>query len=63
MEKDKIRKAISQVKLEDEEHHERNIKILTQEVDDYSSPWKGDAVGLNAVMNQLIQAKLPLKYL
>ena len=51
MDKDKICKAISQVKLEDEAYHERNIEILTQEYDDYSSPWKGDAVGLNAVTN------------
>ena len=53
MDKDKIRKEISQVKLEDEAYCERNIKILTQEDDDYSSPWKGDAVGLNAVTNHL----------
>ena len=38
MDKDKIRKAISQVKLEDEAYHERNIEILTREDDDYSSP-------------------------
>ena len=30
MEKDKIRMAISHVKLEDEAYHERNIEILTQ---------------------------------
>ena len=30
MEKDKICKAISQVKLEDEAYHERNIEMLTQ---------------------------------
>ena len=51
MEKEKIRKATSQVKLSDEAYHERNIDILTQEDDDYSLPWKGDAVGLNAVKN------------
>ena len=51
MDKDKICKAISQVKLEDEAYHVRNIEILTQEDDDYISPWKGDAVGLNAVTN------------
>ena len=44
-------KAISRVKLGDEAEHERNIEILTQEDDDYSSPWKGDAVGLNVVKN------------
>ena len=51
MEKDKIRKAISQVKLEDEAYHERNIEILTKEDDNYKSPWKGDAAGLNVVAN------------
>ena len=51
MDKDKIRKAISHVKLEDEAYHERNIEILTQEDDDYKSPWKGDAAGLNSVTN------------
>ena len=51
MDKDKMHKTISQVKLEDEAYHERNIEILTQEDDDYSSPWKGYAVGLNAVTN------------
>ena len=51
IDKDKIRKAIPQVKLEDEAYHERNIEILTQEDDVYKSPWKGDAVGLNTVTN------------
>ena len=51
MDKDKICTAISQVKLEDEAYHERIIEYLTQEDDDYSSPWKGNAVGLNAVTN------------
>ena len=51
MDKDKICKAISKVKLEEEAYHERNIKILTQEDDNYNSPWKGDASGLNAVTN------------
>ena len=60
MDKDKIRKAISKVKLEVEAYHERNIEILTQEVDDYRSSWKGDAVGLNALTNQVIREKLPL---
>ena len=40
MYKHKIRKAISHVKLEDEAYHERNIEILTQEDDNYKSPWK-----------------------
>ena len=40
MEKDKIRTAISQVKLEDEAYHERIIEYLTHEDDDYSLPWK-----------------------
>ena len=51
MDKDKICTAISQVKLEDEAYNECIIEYLTQEDDDYSSPWKGDAVGLNAVTN------------
>ena len=51
MDEDKIRKVISQVKLEDEAYHERNTEILTQEDDDYSSPWKGCAVGFAAVTN------------
>ena len=38
MDKDKIHKAISKVKLEDEAYHERNIEILTQEDDNYKSP-------------------------
>ena len=38
MDKDKIRKAISRVKLEDEEDHERNIVYLAQEDDNYKSP-------------------------
>ena len=49
MDKDKICEAISQVKHEDEAYHERNIEMLTHEVDDYSSPWKGVAVGFAAV--------------
>ena len=51
MDKDKIRTEISQIKLEDEAYHERIIEYLSQEDDDYSSPWKGDAVGLNVVTN------------
>ena len=49
IDKDKICKAISHVKLEDEAYHERNIEILTHEDDHYKLPWKGDAVGLNVV--------------
>ena len=49
MHKDKISEAISQVKLEDEAYHERNIEMLNHEDDDYSSSWKGDAVGFTAV--------------
>ena len=51
MDKDKISKAISHVKLEDEAYHERNIEILTQEDDHYKSPRKEDVAGLNAVTN------------
>ena len=61
MDKDKIRKAISQVKLEDEAYHERNIGILTQEDDEYSSPWKGYAVGLNVVTNSNDSGKITFK--
>ena len=43
MDKNNIHKAISHVKLEDEAEHERNIEMLTQEDDDYKSPWKEDA--------------------
>ena len=49
MDKNKISEAISQVKHEDEAYHERNIEMLTHEYDDYSSSWKGDAVGFAAV--------------
>ena len=49
MDKDKIREAISQVKLEDESYHERIIEYLTHEDDDYSLSWKGDAVGFAVV--------------
>ena len=37
MDKNEIRKAISYVKLEDEEEHERNIENMVQD-DDYNSP-------------------------
>ena len=49
MDKDKICKAISPVKLEDEAEHERNIDYLAQEDDDYKSPWKEYAAGLKVV--------------
>ena len=49
MDKDKIRKAISHVKLEDEAYHERNIEILTKEDGDHNSPWKVDAADLRVV--------------
>ena len=61
IDKDKIRKAISQVKLEDEAYHERNIEILTQEDDVYKSPWKGDAAGLNAVTNSSDSGEITFK--
>ena len=63
IDKDKISKATSQVKLEDEAYHERIIEYLTQEDDEYSSPWKGDAVGLNAVTNSSDSGKITFKYL
>ena len=49
MDEDKICKAISHVKLEDEVEHERNIRYLAQEDDDYKLPWKEDAAGLKVV--------------
>ena len=39
MDKDEICKAISHVKSEDEEEHERNIENMVQD-DDYNLPWK-----------------------
>ena len=49
MDKNEIRKAISHVKFEDEEEHERNIENMVQD-DDYKSPWKiKDATGLKVV--------------
>ena len=39
MDKDEILKAISHVKSEDEEDHERNIENMVQD-DDYKLPWK-----------------------
>ena len=37
--KNETRKAISHVKLEDEEKHERNIENMVQD-NDYKLPWK-----------------------
>ena len=52
MDKDDIRKAISQVKSEDEEEHECNIENMVQDYY-YKSPWKIKdatvATGLNAI--------------
>ena len=52
MDKDEICKAISHVKSEDEEEHERNIEYIVQD-DNYKSPWKIKdatvATGLNAI--------------
>ena len=51
MDKNEIRKAISRVKLEDEEEHERNIEYMSQD-DDYKSTWKIKyPTGLKAVMD------------
>ena len=61
MDKYKIHKAISQVKLEDEAYHECSIEILTQEDDDNSSPWKVDEVGLNAATNSSDSGEISLK--
>ena len=62
MDKDKICKAISHLKLEDEAYHERNIEILTQEDDNYKSPWKGDEEGLNVVTNSSDSGEFTCKY-
>ena len=52
MDRNEIRKAISHVKLVDEEEHERNIQNTVQD-DDYKSPWKIKnaivATGLNVI--------------
>ena len=52
MDKNEICKAISRVKLEDEEEHELNIEYMVQD-DDYKLPWKIKdatvATGLNAI--------------
>ena len=61
MDKDKICKAISCVKLEDEEEHERIIEYLTQEDDDYKSPWKEDAVDLKAVTDSSDSGEIAFK--
>ena len=63
MDKDKICKAISHVKLEDKAYHERNIEYLDQEDDDYKSPWKEDAVDLKAVTDSIDSVKITFKKL
>ena len=61
MDKDKICKAISPVKLEDEAEHERNIEYLGQEYDDCKWPWKEDAVGLKAVTDSSDSGEITFK--
>ena len=61
MDKDKICKAISQVKLEDEAYHERIIEYLTHEDDGYSSSWKGDVVGFAAVTDSSDSGEITFK--
>ena len=61
MDKNKIRKAISHVKLEDEAEHEHNIEYLAQEDDNYKSPWKEDAVGLKAVADSSDSGEINFK--
>ena len=63
MYRNKIRKAISQVKVEDEGEHERNIEYLTQEDDDYTSPWKEDAAGLKSVTDSSDSGEITFKIL
>ena len=61
MDNDKICKAISDVKLEDEAYHERTIEYLDQEDDDYKSPWKEDAVYLKAVTDSSDSGEITFK--
>ena len=61
MEKDKNRKPISKLKLEDEAYHKHNIEILTKEDDHYKSSWKGDAAGLNTVTNSSDAGEITFK--
>ena len=61
MDKDKIREAISQVKLEYEAYHECIIEYLTHEDDDYSLYWKGDAVDLAMVMDSTDSGNISFK--
>ena len=60
MDIDKIRKAVSHVKSEDEEEHERNIENMVQD-DDYKSRWKIKdatvATGFKTVTYQVIRMK------
>ena len=63
MDEDEICKAISRVKLEDEAEHERSIKYLAQEDDNYKSPWKEDAAGLKAFMDSSDLGKINFKNL
>ena len=49
-----IRKAISRVKLEDEEEHERNIEYMVQD-DDCKSPWK---IKYAAVATDLMRSQI-----
>ena len=58
MDKDKIHESISQIKLEDEAYHKRIIEYLTHEDNDYSSSWKGDAVGFAAVTDSSGSGKI-----
>ena len=61
MDKDRISKEISHVKPEDEADHERNIEYLTQEDDNYKSPFKEDAAGLKAVTDSSDSGKITFK--
>ena len=61
MYRDKMRKAISRVKLKDEAEHKRNIEYLVQENDDYKSPWKEDAIGLKVVTDSSDSGEITFK--
>ena len=64
MDKDKVCKAISRVKLEDEEEHERNIEYMAQDDDDYKSLWKNKYVtDLKAVTDSSFTREIALQIL
>ena len=61
IDKHELRKAVANMKSENEEEHERNIKNIIQD-DDYKLPWKIKdatvATGLKRLHIQVIQMKI-----